>query len=66
MKALKNFEAAFVIAAALSIVASFATASTPVVKVAAGPAVVASADSAMPVVTITAKRLSKEEKSALI
>ena len=66
MKALKNFEAAFVIAAALSIVASFATASTPVVKVAADPAVVASAGSAMPVVTITAKRLSKEEKSALI
>jgi len=65
MKALKNFEAAFVIAAALATVTSFATAKAPYVVVAADPVVVA-ADSTMPVVTVSAKRLTAAEKAALI
>jgi len=65
MKALKNFEAAFLIAAALATITSFATAKSPVIKVAADP-VVAVATEKMPVVTVSAKRLTAAEKSALI
>ena len=65
MKALKNFEATFVIAAALAIVTSFATAKAPTVKVAADPVVAVAAEK-MPVVTVSAKRLTAAEKSALI
>jgi len=64
MKTLRNFEAAFVITAALAIFASFATASAPVVHVAADP-VLASAAKTMPVVTVSAKRLTAAEKLAL-
>ena len=65
MKTLRNFEAAFVITAVLATAASFATASAPVVHVAADP-VVAVADKPMPVVTVSAKRLTAAEKTALI
>lgn len=65
MKTLRNFEATFVIVSALAILASFATASAPVVQVAADP-VVAVAQKPMPVVTVTAKRLTAAEKTALI
>lgn len=65
MKALKHFEATFVIAATLAIVTSFATATTPVLHVAATP-VVAKADSSIPTVVVAAKRLTAAEKAALI
>jgi hypothetical protein len=66
MKALKNFEAAFLIAAALATVTSFATAKAPVIKVAADPVAIVASDKTMPVVTVSAKRLSAAEKAALI
>lgn len=65
MKAPKNFEAIFVAAVALATVASFATATPPVLYVAADP-VVAKADASMPTVVVSAKRLSAAEKAALI
>ncbi|XLZ72162.1 hypothetical protein ABT364_09430 [Massilia sp. SR12] len=65
MKALKNFEAIFVVAAALGIVTSYATATTPVLYVAADPVVV-KADANIPTVVVAAKRLTAAEKAALI
>ena len=65
MKTLKHLEATFVIAAALAIVTSFATATTPVLHVAAAP-VVAKADGSIPTVVVAAKRLTAAEKAALI
>ena len=62
----KNMEIIFVAAAILATATSFATAadvpSAPVAKA----AVVASANGKMPVVTVTAKRLTAAEKAALI
>lgn len=65
MNVLKNFEAVFVAAAALAIVTSYATATPPVLYVAAD-AVVTKADANMPTVVVSAKRLSAAEKAALI
>jgi len=65
MKALKHMEAIFVIAAALATVTSFATASSPVLHVAAAPEV-ASIDAKANLVVVSAKRLSAAEKAALI
>ncbi|WP_426171144.1 hypothetical protein [Pseudoduganella sp. R-34] len=65
MKALKHMEAIFVIAAALATVTSFATATTPVLHVAADP-VVAKVDTSIPTVVVAAKRLTAAEKAALI
>lgn len=65
MNVLKNFEAIFVAAAALATVTSYATATPPVLHVAAAP-VVAKADANIPTVVVAAKRLSAAEKAALI
>jgi len=65
MNALKHMEAIFVIAAALATVTSFATATTPVLHVAADP-VVAKVDSSIPTVVVAAKRLTAAEKAAQI
>jgi len=65
MKTLKHMEATFVIAAALAIVTSYATATTPVLHVSADP-VVAKVDSTVPTVVVAAKRLTAAEKAALI
>jgi energy-converting hydrogenase Eha subunit E len=65
MKALKHMEAIFVIAAALATATSFATATTPVLHVAADP-VVAKVDTSIPTVVVAAKRLTAAEKAALI
>lgn len=66
MNILKNMEIVFVVAATLAAATSFATASTPVVTVAADRAIVATADAQMAVVTVSAKRLTAAEKAALI
>ncbi len=65
MKAPRNFEAIFVFAAALATVTSFATATPPVLYVAADPVVV-KADATMPTVVVSAKRLTAAEKAAEI
>jgi energy-converting hydrogenase Eha subunit E len=65
MKALKHMEAIFVVAAALATVTSFATATPPVLQVAADP-VVAKVDSNIPTVVVAAKRLTAAEKAAEI
>ncbi|MCE3261875.1 MAG: hypothetical protein K0R43_954 [Pseudoduganella sp.] len=65
MNVLKNFEAIFVVAAALATATSYATATPPVLHVAADP-IVAQADANMPTVVVSAKRLSAAEKAALI
>jgi hypothetical protein len=65
MNALKHMEAIFIIAVALAAVTSFATATTPVLHVAANP-VVAKVDTSMPTVVVAAKRLTAAEKAALI
>jgi hypothetical protein len=68
MNIAKNMEIIFVAASVIAAATSFATAAdtsvapaAPVAKV----AVVAQADVKMPVVTVTAKRLSAAEKAAL-
>lgn len=68
MNALKNMEITFIAAATLAIAASFATADARTVSVSASSTLVAAAaaDSSMPVVTVSARRLSAEEKAALI
>ncbi len=70
MNIVKNMEVIFVAAAFLATVATFATASTPAIEVAAASApqaaMVAAADSKMQVITVSAKRLSAAEKAALI
>ena len=67
MNALKNMEVIFVFAAALGAATSYATASEPVIKMAADADVVALAGdtAAMPVVVVAAKRLTPAEKAAL-
>ena len=67
MRALKNMEITFVAAAIIAIGASFATAGANTVQVSASSTVVAqAADSTMPVVTVSARRLSAAEKAAFI
>ena len=67
MNALKNMEIAFVAAAVIAIGASFATAGANTVQVSASSTVVAqAADSTMPVVTVSARRLTAAEKAAFI
>lgn len=66
MNALKNMEIAFVAAAVLAIGSSFATADTRAVIVSADSALVAQADTSIPVVTVSARRLSAAEKAAFI
>lgn len=70
MNIIKNMEAVFVAAAFLATVATYSTASTPVIEVAAASAPqaahIAAADSKMQVITVSAKRLSAAEKAALI
>ncbi|PJJ22281.1 hypothetical protein CLU90_5591 [Janthinobacterium sp. 67] len=67
MNALKNMEITFVAAAIIAIGASFATAGANTLEVSATSTVVAqAADSTMPVVTVSARRLSAAEKAAFI
>jgi hypothetical protein len=67
MKALKNMEITFVAAAIIAIGASFATAGANTVEVSASSTVIAqAADSTMPVVTVSARRLTAAEKAAFI
>ena len=64
MNIAKNMEAIFIAAVVLAGAASFATAAVP--AAASAPAATAAVKPApMPVVTITAKRLSAAEKAAL-
>ena len=67
MRALKNMEITFVAAAIIAIGASFATAGANTVEVSASSTVIAqAADSTMPVVTVSARRLTAAEKAAFI
>ena len=67
MHALKNMEITFVAAAIIAIGASFATAGANTLEVSATSTVIAqAADSTMPVVTVSARRLSAAEKAAFI
>ena len=67
MNALKNMEIAFVAAAVIAIGASFATAGANTLEVSATSAVIAqAADVNMPVVTVSARRLTAAEKAAFI
>ena len=67
MHALKNMEITFVAAAIIAIGASFATAGANTVDVSASSTVIAqAADSTMPVVTVSARRLTAAEKAAFI
>lgn len=67
MHALKNMEITFVAAAIFAIGASFATAGANTVEVSASSTVIAqAADSTMPVVTVSARRLTAAEKAAFI
>ncbi|WP_454774125.1 hypothetical protein [Janthinobacterium tructae] len=67
MNALKNMEITFVAAAIIAIGASFASAGANTVEVSASSTVVAqAADSTMPVVTVSARRLTAAEKAAFI
>ncbi|PIG26436.1 hypothetical protein CLU93_0643 [Janthinobacterium sp. 35] len=67
MHALKNMEITFVAAAIIAIGASFATAGANTVEVSASSTLIAqAADSTMPVVTVSARRLTAAEKAAFI
>ncbi|MGX9783672.1 hypothetical protein [Janthinobacterium lividum] len=67
MNALKNMEITFVAAAIIAIGASFATAGANTLEVSATSTVIAqAADSTMPVVTVSARRLTAAEKAAFI
>ena len=67
MNALKNMEITFVAAAIIAIGASFATAGANTVEVSASSTVIAQAvDSTMPVVTVSARRLTAAEKAVFI
>ncbi|MDN2674059.1 hypothetical protein OX459_21875 [Janthinobacterium sp. SUN026] len=67
MNALKNMEITFVAAAIIAIGASFATAGANTLEVSASSSVIAqAADSTMPVVTVSARRLTAAEKAAFI
>jgi hypothetical protein len=65
MNIAKNMEAIFIAAVALAGAASIATAAVPAAPATIVAAKAATAATAMPVVTITAKRLSAAEKAAL-
>jgi hypothetical protein len=67
MNALKNMEIIFVFAAALGAATSYATASEPVIAVAADAGIVATEaiDANVPVIVVAAKRLTPAEKAAL-
>jgi len=65
MNIAKNMEVIFVAAAVIAAATSFATAAPAPAAPTAKIAVVASADVKMPVVTVTAKRLTAAEKAAL-
>ncbi len=66
MKAPKNFEGIFVVAALFSTFAAYATAEVPVVEVAAPAAYVSVVHSAnVQTVEVKAKRLTAAEKAAL-
>jgi hypothetical protein len=65
MNIAKNMEIIFVAAAVIAAATSYATASGVATVVAAPAAKVAVADIKMPVVTVTAKRLTAAEKAAL-
>ena len=65
MNIAKNMEAIFVAAIVIASATTFATAAVPAHR-ATAPVAVAKADAAaMPVVTVTAKRLTAAEKAAL-
>lgn len=67
MHALKNMEITFVAAAIIAIGASFASAGANTVEVSASSTLIAqAADSTMPVVTVSARRLTAAEKAAFI
>jgi 2-methylaconitate cis-trans-isomerase PrpF len=67
MNALKNMEITFVAAAIIAIGASFVTAGANTLAVSASGTVIAqAADSTMPVVTVSARRLTAAEKAAFI
>ena len=67
MHALKNMEITFVAAAIIAIGASFASAGANTVEVSSSSTVIAqAADSTMPVVTVSARRLTAAEKAAFI
>ncbi|MCC7699251.1 MULTISPECIES: hypothetical protein [Janthinobacterium] len=67
MNALKNMEITFVAAAIIAIGASFVTAGANTLEVSASSTVIAqAADSTMPVVTVSARRLTAAEKAAFI
>ncbi|MCC7600286.1 hypothetical protein IGS61_22565 [Janthinobacterium sp. FW305-129] len=66
MNALKNMEITFVAAAIIAIGASFATAGANTVEVSASSVIAQAADSTMPVVTVSARRLTAAEKAAFI
>ncbi|WP_426088974.1 hypothetical protein [Janthinobacterium sp. PSPC1-1] len=67
MNALKNMEITFVAAAIIAIGASFASAGANTVEVSASSTVIAqAANSTMPVVTVSARRLTAAEKAAFI
>ena len=67
MNALKNMEITFIAAAVIAIGASFATAGANTLEVSATSAVIAqAADVNMPVVTVSARRLTAAEKAAFI
>jgi hypothetical protein len=65
MNIAKNMEIIFVAAAVIAAATSYATAAAAPAAPAATIAVVAQADVKMPVVTVTAKRLTAAEKAAL-
>jgi hypothetical protein len=64
MNIAKNMESIFLSAVAVIALTGFATAGVPA-KHAAPAAVVAKAEATMPVVVVTAKRLTAAEKAAL-
>lgn len=67
MNALKNMEIIFVFAAALGAATSYATASEPVITVAADAEIVTvnPVEKNVPVIVVAAKRLTAAEKAAL-
>ncbi|GAB2877712.1 hypothetical protein GCM10027277_53840 [Pseudoduganella ginsengisoli] len=67
MNVLKNMEVIFIFAAALGAATSYATASEPVITMAAEAEVMTAqaTDANVPVVVVAAKRLTAAEKAAL-
>jgi len=65
MNIAKHMEVIFLAATVVAAATTFATAADEAVVPAAKAAVVAKADATMPVVTVSAKRLSAAEKAAL-